>query len=159
MAIAEGGASGASSSLRSGDAAPAGDHVPDGFVPIVHSAPFGALIGPIYERAHDGGFVRAIRVTEKHTGASGRAHGGVLMSFADIVLARAALGGTRKALVTVRLVTEFVAPVSLGAWLEGTAWVTRHGRSLVFVAGEFTVGRRTVATASATFNVRRARPR
>ena len=158
MAIASGGASGNRPSPRSGGLAPGGDRVPDGFVPIVHSAPFGELIGPIYERAHDGGFVRAIRVVEKHTGASGRAHGGVLMTFADIVLARAALGATGKPLVTVRLVTEFIAPVSLGAWLEGTSWVTRQGRSLVFVAGEFTVGRRTVATASATFNVRRARP-
>jgi len=159
MAIAAGGTSRGRSSPQSGSPAPAGDDAPDGFAPIVHGAPFGALIGPIYERTHDDGFVRAIRVSEKHTGASGRAHGGLLMSFADIVLARAVHGSTGRPMVTVRLVTEFIAPVSLGAWLEGTAWVTRQGRSLVFVAGEFTVGRRTVATASATFNLRRARPR
>ena len=130
--------------------------VPDGFVPIVHSAPFGKHIGPIFERADDDGFVRAFRAAEKHINAGGYVHGGVLATFADIVLAQAVIRALGRPAVTVRLVTEFLAPVEVGAWVEGTARLSRAGRSLAFVEGEITVGRRTVMTASATFKLRKA---
>ncbi len=131
--------------------------VPDGFAPIVHSARFGELIGPIYEREGAGDLVRAIRVDEKHTNAGRIVHGGALMTFADIVLAQAVIRALEARPVTVRLIGDFLAPVRIGAWLEGRAHLTRHGRALAFAEGVFTVGPQTVMTAAATFSLRRPR--
>ena len=132
--------------------------VPVGFVPILHSARFGELIGPIYESEVGEDFVRALRVDEKHTNAGRIVHGGALMTFADIVLAQAVIRALGARPVTVRLVGDFLAPVRIGAWLEGRAHLTRSGRALAFAEGAFTVGPQTVMTAAATFSLRRVRP-
>jgi uncharacterized protein (TIGR00369 family) len=83
---------------------------PDGFAPIIHSNPFGAHIGPIYERLEGEDFCRGFFIAEKLTNSVGIAHGGVLMTFADIVLARAVMAEIDAAAVTIRLTCDFIAP-------------------------------------------------
>ena len=124
---------------------------PDGFVPISHTNPFGASIGPIYEREEHGRFVRGLYVRPELTNSAGIAHGGVLMTFADIVLARGVMQEIGRSAVTVRMVSDFMAPVLVNAWLEGRAEVSRVTRSLVFVSGELTVKGKPVFTAQGTF--------
>jgi len=133
--------------------------IPAGFTPIQHSAAFGKLTGPFYEKPEgEGGFVRALRVAEKLTNSFDIVHGGMMMTFADIVLARACREAASAPVVTLRMVTNFVAPARLGDWLEGRAKVTRATRSLVYVTGRLSIGRKTVLTADGVFRlVRRER--
>jgi uncharacterized protein (TIGR00369 family) len=130
---------------------PEGVSPPDGFVPISHTNPFGAGIGPVYERDEHGEVVRGLFVRPELSNSAGIAHGGVLMTFADIVLARGVMQEINGMAVTVRLVSDFIAPVLVGAWLEGRSKVSRVTRSLVFVSGELTVRGKVVFTAQATF--------
>ena len=97
--------------------------------------------------------VRAFRVVERHTNAAGIIHGGMLTTFADIVLAQAGLREVGGPIVTVRMVSEFVAAGKLGAWVEGTARVRRRTRTLVFVEGELAASGRVLLTASGVFKI------
>ncbi|MGF1606651.1 MAG: PaaI family thioesterase [Rhodothalassiaceae bacterium] len=108
---------------------------PPGFAPIRSSNPFGKANGPIYHREDEAGWARGFRVEDKHCNAGRVAHGGMLMTFADILLAQAVLKQTPPPFVTLRLVSDFVAPAPLGAWVEGTARVIRSTREIVFVEG------------------------
>lgn len=127
--------------------------IPKDFIPIHQISPFSKQIGVIYERSDDQGFVRAFHAAERHTNSGGVVHGGVLSTFADIVLAQAVFRELALTPITVRLVTEYLIPVKIGAWIEGTARLRRSGRSLAFVEGEVIVGRRMVVIASAVFKL------
>ncbi len=129
------------------------DLVPNGYKPIVHSAPYGALIGPIYERTDEEDSVRAFRVKKQHTNSLGYLHGGMLMSFADIVLAQAVIGAGRGLTATVRMVTEFMAPGRLGDWVEGRASISKSSGTLLFTEGQFQVGANLIMIASGIFVV------
>jgi uncharacterized protein (TIGR00369 family) len=131
--------------------------IPEGFRAIEHSAPFGAHVGPFYEKDVDGALVRAFRVSERHTNAAGVIHGGMLTTFADIVLAQAGLREVGGPIVTVRMVSDFVAAGKLGAWVEGIARVQRRTRTLVFVDGELAASGRVLMTASGVFKIVDAR--
>ncbi len=128
---------------------------PPGFTPIDHSR-FCATIGPIFERrdsdaAADAEVHRAFRAEERHTNAGGVVHGGMLSTFADVLLGQAAWQAARKPLVTVRLVNDFIAPARPGDWVEGRAWPTRVGRTMVFVAGEVRVAGKVIMTITGNF--------
>ena len=130
---------------------------PEGFEPIVSENPFGKAVGPIYEK-RDGEtkgdqWVRGFLVEEKHTNRVGVAHGGVLMTFADIVLATAVLAATKTPIATIQLNTQFISPARLGAWIEGRAVVTRHTKALAFVKGEITSSGKPVADVSGIFKI------
>jgi len=63
--------------------------VPDGYEPFSPS-PFGELVGPLYAGRRDAGPTIAVRVGAEHANRNGRAHGGLMMTVADIALTRAA---------------------------------------------------------------------
>ncbi len=127
--------------------------IPPGFSPIEHSAPFGRHTGPFFDKDEEGGFVRAFRVDERHVNSLGVAHGGMLATFADVVLAKAAILAASGPTVTVRMVTDFLGPARLGDWVEGRARVVRTTRSLVFVRAELTVGRHPILTADGVYRI------
>ena len=110
--------------------------IPEGFEPIISENPFGQAVGPLFEKKDDDSWVRGFRVEEKHTNQGGIAHGGVLMTFADIVMARAVLGVADLPFVTAQMNAQFTAPAKLGAWVEGRAHVSRRTKDLAFVSCE-----------------------
>ena len=133
--------------------------VPEGFAPIAEPSPFGRLIGPIYEHESEEVFVRAFRVEEKHTNLGGVTHGGVLMSFADVILGTVCYRHTGRPGASVRLVTDFVAPARIGDWVEGRGSVMKATRSIVFARGELTVAGQPILTVSGTYMMRGKPPR
>ena len=136
-----------------GAAPPDGFLPPEGFLPMTQTSPYGRLVGPIYERTTPGGKVFGFRVTDKHVNLGGVTHGGMLASFADIVLGRFEARDFGKVTVTVRMVTDFLAPARLGDWVEGTSNITRQTRSFFFVDGVITCRARNLLNASAIFKV------
>lgn len=127
--------------------------VPKGFEPIISENPFGKAVGPIFEKSDKEGWVRGFHVEEKHTNKAGIAHGGVLMTFADIVLARAVFEVAELPFATAQMNCQFVAPGLKGAWIEGRGKVIRRTRDLVFVECDITSGPTPVMKATGIFKV------
>ena len=133
--------------------------VPEGYVPIQSSAPFGKHNGPIFEKLDGELTWRGFRVLERHCNQGGIVHGGMLMTFADVVLGTAVWRRVEKPSLTIRMVVDFVAPARLGDWVEGTAELSRETKSLIFAEAELRVAGRVVLTSSGIFKIIEPRSR
>lgn len=136
-----------------GYAPPEGFVPPEGFLPMTRTSPYGRLVGPIYEKTTPDGKVFGFRVTDKHINLGGVTHGGMLATFADMVLGQFEARDFDKVTVTVRMVTDFLAPARPGDWVEGSANLTRQTKSFFFVDGVITCRTRNLLNASAIFKV------
>lgn len=129
---------------------------PPGYEPIVEVG-FNKYIGPVYKRssAEPGAEKRFWIGLKPHMLNGGNmAHGGFLMSVADIVMGysvKEATGGLPSS--TVSLNCDFVAGAKADDVVEATATVTRKTRSLVFMSGELTAGGRAVLTATGIWKI------
>jgi uncharacterized protein (TIGR00369 family) len=96
---------------------------------------FMAMTGPLWGRIDDDGLpVMGFRVEPRHCNPMQTCHGGMLMTFADMLLGftvSVAVGG-KKFLPTVNLAGDYVGPAPLGAWVEGKGRLVRTTRSLGF---------------------------
>lgn len=132
--------------------------IPDGFEPIKSSNNFGSRNGPLFEKKNtDGSWVRGFLVSDNHINQANVLHGGMLMTFADIVLARAIMDSFDPPFVTVRLTTDFISPALKGNWVEGKAHVTGEQNQLVTVQGHFTSRGKVIGTATAVFKLLRTK--
>ncbi|MBL4639174.1 MAG: PaaI family thioesterase [Kordiimonadaceae bacterium] len=124
---------------------------PAGYEPIVSWSNFGWENGPIFDLESKDGWVRGFRVLDKHINAGGVCHGGMLMTFADILLSRAVMEVVQPPFVTIRMVTDFVGAGFKGQWLEGTAEVQGEADGVITVTGKVTSDRGTVISCHALF--------
>lgn len=119
---------------------------PEGWTRMDFKQGFAARSGSYY-RPQSGAPMIAMRVTPAHINLDGVAHGGALMTLADMALFRIAMHDQPKfRAVTVNLYTEFLSAGEVGAFLIAGGEVTRRGRSLVFARGLIRAGDRSVAT-------------
>ena len=123
---------------------------PDGFAAPTRVSAYSALVGPIFEGT-TAVPQRGFRVQDKHINRAGIVHGGMLMSFADMVMGRAVREIGPGGGVTVRMTTDFLGPAHLGDWVAGEAKVTRTTRTLVYIDAEITANGRLILTASGIF--------
>ncbi|WP_417450803.1 PaaI family thioesterase [Kordiimonas sp.] len=130
---------------------------PSGFEPILSNSPFGWENGPIFERIVAGNKERGLRIAERHINAGGACHGGMIMTFADILLATAVFDIVSPPFVTVRMTTDFIGPAFKGEWLVGAAQAKLAGEGMVAVRGDMRVDERVVAVASGLFKAVRNR--
>ena len=130
---------------------------PPGFVLSERSSPYTEMIGPLYDLHDlpdlpgDPEHCRGFRVLEGHLNNAGIIHGGMMMSFADTVLGRAAGSVGSGSAVTVHMTTDFLGPAHLGDWVEGRAKIMRQTRTLIFVEGEIRTRKRLLMTANGIF--------
>lgn len=130
---------------------------PEGFQPSARG-PFTTHNGPFFHRqAEDGTFEQAFFVLPRHCNGLGIVHGGMLSTFMDGLLARAAFNRTGQASVTVHLSLDFLSMARAGEWVFGDARVTRQARDLVFIEGRVRVGQRDVLRGSGVFKPVRKR--
>ena len=118
--------------------------VPDGFKVLAVGGDFVALNGPLYIRSvaqPDGSKQRHLgfRVEQRHANPMGNCHGGMLATFADMMLPMLAHRQSpelrNQFLPTVSLQIDYLAPSPLGAWVQGEAQVLSITRNLAFVQG------------------------
>lgn len=131
--------------------------IPEGFMPRRAGGPFLEPIGPIWRRPDEGGAVFGIRLERRHCNNQAVAHGGMLATFADLTLG---IGGAEQAgtpghFITVSLVTDYLAPAPLGAWLECRPALLRRTARLMFVEGRFLADDVPVLRASGVFSLPR----
>jgi len=94
--------------------------------------------GPLYGRWTGERIEIGFRIEPRHTNPIHHGHGGMLASFADMLLPCAALYQTdmeRRFLPTISLSIDYLAPAPLGAWVQGQADVLRTTRNLLFAQG------------------------
>ncbi len=118
--------------------------VPEGFTPLQVGGDFIGINGPLYIRSvvqADGSKLRHLgfRVEQRHCNPMGNCHGGMLATFADMMLPmlahRQAVELRNQFMPTVSLQIDYLAACPLGAWVQGEAQVLRITRNLAFVQG------------------------
>lgn len=112
--------------------------VPEGFREARIHGDFIAFNGPLYARLGGDGIVLGFRVEQRHTNPLGICHGGMLATFADMLVPCTAMyepGRERRFLPTISLQIDYLGPSPLGAWVQGEAQILRTTRNLVFGQG------------------------
>lgn len=126
---------------------------PEGFELLGRTSPLVNLLGPFYARGEGDDLVLGLRVAEKHTNSRGFAHGGVLLTLADVALGYAAEGSVDPParLITASVSADFAGSAELGDWVEARVDVQRVGGRMAFANAYLHVGDRRVVRASAVF--------
>ncbi len=132
--------------------------IAEGYTALFRTSPFLDLVGPFYQREEGEGLVVALRIEARHANARGTAHGGLLVTTADVALGyNAAYLGLEKragaALITANLSVDFAGSAKVGDWVEARVDVQRVGARLAFANAYLYVGERRIARASAVFAV------
>ena len=128
--------------------------VPDDYQ-LLSASPFGELVGPLYARDGETGPTIAVLVGAEHGNRSGRAHGGLIVTFADIAVNRAARRHlpADAVLATADLQIAFLESVCEGDWLEAIPSIDRVGRSLIHGSCVLEAGSKRVARVLAALAV------
>jgi uncharacterized protein (TIGR00369 family) len=114
------------------------DQAPSGFKEINVGGFFISHNGPLYAAIRNKQFVMGMRIEQHHCNPNLVCHGGMLSAFADMLLpygAMYALGINRRFTPTISLQLDFLAPVNLGSWIDGTCEPLRSTSNLLFVRG------------------------
>lgn len=125
---------------------------PDGYQILEWTRGFGRQIGPLYRRlAPDGRHSMGFWVQEHHTNGLKNAHGGMLMSFADMAWGNLVSVEKSSFWVTVRLTCDFLSAARLGEWIEGSGEVLNMDDDIFTVRGRIWSGERVLMTGVGLF--------
>jgi acyl-coenzyme A thioesterase PaaI-like protein len=114
---------------------------------------FGRQIGPLFEKRGPDGLMRAFRVEEHHTNGMQNAHGGMLMTFADMAWGAAVEADEDTWWVTVRLLCDFLSGAPLGSFVEGQAKVIGRAEDIFTVEGRIWTGDKLLMRGTGIFKV------
>jgi len=141
-------------------AAPTAFEIPEGYVALDWRRGFVRQIGPLYRRVGDGSYTMGFRVEDHHTNGLKNAHGGMLMSFADMAWGHVVSVETSSYWVTVRLTIDFLSSAHIGDWIEGMSEVLSREDDLYIVRGRIWAGERAPLTGTGVFKpIQRRDPR
>jgi len=133
--------------------------IPPGYVQMNWMGGFGRQIGPLFEKNNpDGTYSWGFLVSDHHTNGMHNAHGGMLMSFADMAIGHVISQKVHRFWVTVRLLTDFISGAKLGEFVEGTGELVGQEADLFTVRGRIWTGDRTIMTAAGVFKSLGERP-
>jgi uncharacterized protein (TIGR00369 family) len=113
---------------------------PAGWKELPSQTGFIGVNGPLYGRLVDGKLEMGFRVEARHCNPIGACHGGMLMTFADMVLGVTGSFAVPESglLPTISIAGDFIAAVSEGDWVACRGEVLRVTRNLVFLQGALT---------------------
>lgn len=117
--------------------------------------PFSRSIGQIWSREHVGRTQVAVLIDAFTANENmGIAHGGAMLTFADIALGYASGQATGNAhFATAQLQYQFAGAVQVGEFVICDVELVRQTSQLIFVRGLMTVEGRTIGAADAVFKV------
>jgi acyl-coenzyme A thioesterase PaaI-like protein len=131
--------------------------VPPGFQPV-ETRGFTGFAGPVLRGRDAQGEVYIFDIAAQHLNGADRLHGGMMMTFASIVLGDVARNTARangaEDARALSLNCDFVSAGELGERVEGRATVTRATKSVLFISGDLKSGTRTLMTATGVYAVK-----
>jgi acyl-coenzyme A thioesterase PaaI-like protein len=127
--------------------------IPAGFQPLAWHRGFGRQVGPLFEKRENGTLTRGFRVGEHHTNGMENAHGGMLMTFADMAWGGAVENDDDTWWVTIRLVCDFLSGAPRGSWIEGRGTVISEVDGIHTVEGRIWCGDKVLITGTGIFKV------
>jgi acyl-coenzyme A thioesterase 13 len=129
--------------------------IPEGFRKLGVPDDFVGLIGPLWYKVEGEKLRVGLPLEPRHGNPMGWAHGGLLVTVADMVMGVGSghATGIRWPHPTVSLSTEFVRGAKLGQWLEGTARIARRTINFCFCSCDLVCGGEIVLVASGVFKV------
>ncbi|MAN74496.1 MAG: thioesterase [Henriciella sp.] len=127
--------------------------LPEGYQLLPWHRGFGRQVGPLFEKREPEGVTRAFRVEEHHTNGMMNAHGGMLMTFADMAWGAAVEKDEDSWWVTIRLLCDFLSGAKHGEFVEGNARIVTVENNLYTVEGRIWTGDRTLLTGTGIFKV------
>ena len=127
--------------------------MPAGYELLPWHRGFGRQVGPLFEKRDENGLTRGFRVEEHHTNGMMNAHGGMLMTFADMAWGGAIDNDEETWWVTVRLLCDFLSGAKLGDWVEGRGTLVSEVDDIYTIDGEIWCEDRTLLTGTGLFKV------
>lgn len=112
--------------------------IPSGFRAASVHGDFIAFNGPLYGRLTGDKVHLGFCVEQRHTNPLGICHGGMLATFADMLVPCTAMymkDRERRFLPTISLQIDYLGSARLGAWVQGEAQVLCTTRNLLFGQG------------------------
>jgi uncharacterized protein (TIGR00369 family) len=125
--------------------------IPEGYALLEWRRGFAGQIGPLYRRVRDGAVSTAFRVEDRHTNGMRNAHGGMLMTFADMAWGNIVSVETSSYWVTVRLTCDFLSAAQVGDWVEASGETLACDNGLYTVRGRVWRGEDTLMTGLGLF--------
>lgn len=132
------------------------DNIPEGFRQIKVGGTFVAHNGPLYAKWTGQRLLLGFRVEERHTNPLKICHGGMMATFADMLIPCASMYQVdieRRFLPTISLQVDYMGSSPLGAWVQGEADVLRTTRNMLFGQGLVTADGQPVLRVSGIFKM------
>ena len=111
-----------------------------------------------YRRGDDRTRTFGIRVDERHLNGLSNAHGGMLMTLADVAWGNVITVERNAYWVTVRLTCDFLSPAKPGEWVEAGSEILSEEGELFTVRGRVWCGDRLLLTGTGLFKSMGPRP-
>ena len=130
--------------------------IPAGFAPLRLTMGFLEAVGPLYGKWSDERLLLGFTVQTRHCNPGQVAHGGMLATFADMLLPIASRFQGKMDmgfLPTVNLTCDYLAPAPLGSWIEGRADLIKSTKNLLFAQGVATADGQPVLRANGIFKI------
>lgn len=132
------------------------ENIPEGFRPVKIGGPFIFHNGPLYAKWSGQRLLLGFRVKERHSNPLKVCHGGMLATFADMLIPCAAMYQgemERRFLPTISLQIDYMGAAALGAWVQGEAEVLRTTRNMLFGQGLVTADGQAALRVSGIFKM------
>ena len=111
---------------------------PEGFNPVTIGGIYATRSGPLYARWTGQHMLLGFRVQPYHVNPANQCHGGMLATFADMLIPCAVMYQSemeRRFLPTISLQVDYMSAAPLGSWVQGEADVLRTTRNMLFGQG------------------------
>jgi uncharacterized protein (TIGR00369 family) len=132
------------------------DNIPEGFRIIKVGDPFVGNNGPLCAKWTGARLLLGFRVEKRHTNPLGMCHGGMLATFADMLIPCVSMYQVdmeRRFLPTISLQIDYMGAAPLGAWVQGEADVLRTTRNMLFGQGLVTADGQPALRVSGIFKL------
>lgn len=129
--------------------------IPDGFIAFDMADDFVRLVGPLYVKLEADGPRVGMLLERRHGNPMGIAHGGCLVTLADMVMGFGCgfATGTPGVHPTITLNSDFVRGARIGNWIEGKAVISRRTPNFIFTRCDLVCAGEIALSASGVFKV------
>jgi len=124
---------------------------PPGFINVDWTRGFGRQVGPLFRKDENGQRVMGLHVEEHHTNGMMNAHGGMLMTLADMAWGNVVSMERSSFWVTVRLTCDFLSGAKTGEWIEAGGELVSDEDDIYIVRGRVWCADRQLISGTGVF--------